>query len=118
MAYKSKIPDVINGMEQRADMITEVTARQIEGGAIVRSREDSGLMKGAWSVRVEGLARRLVYNPIIYSIYNERGTRRMSAQPMLTPSVEEAWPGFKKAAATVLTLKGRAKLGVRGWLGR
>lgn len=118
MPYESRIPDVINGMEQQADLVVEVTSRQIEAGAIVRSRYDTGLMKGAWAVKVIGLAKRLVYNPVHYVIYHEKGTRFMSAQPMLTPSVEEARPGFIKAASTVLTLKGRAKLRVRGRVGR
>lgn len=46
-------------------------------------------MRAGWQMKVLNPYETMVYNMVTYTIYNEYGTYKMSAQPMLRPSVEE-----------------------------
>ena len=55
----------------------------------MRSRVDTGEMKGGWKVRTEGDGlSATVYNSQAYAIYHEQGTKHMREQPMLTPGLD------------------------------
>lgn len=98
---KSRIPAIIATAEAKASAVVEKTAFDIQGGCQVRSRVDTGQMRAGWAVEVIDPLSASVYNPVEHSIYNEFGTEDMSAQAMLTPSVEEAREPFYAGMAEV-----------------
>ncbi len=95
------------------------TALDIQAGAVVRSRVDKGDMKRGWTTENVGSHASRVSNPVPHTIFNEKGTDhparltvrqygpltvyhlsrpyRISAQPMLAPSVAETRPKFISA---------------------
>lgn len=75
-------------MPARIQVARRQAAENIKQGAANRSRVRTGKMQKGWSVE-HGPEESTVFNPVNYTIYNEYGTVRMSAQPMLTPAVEE-----------------------------
>jgi hypothetical protein len=91
---RSTLGIVAAAAEFRAAGIVEVTAANIEAGAKLRSRVDTGQMRAGWETIEEGPLARRVQNPVEHTIYNEYGTVYMSAQPMLAPSVEEQTEPF------------------------
>lgn len=52
-----------------------------------RSRIRTGRMAASWNAEARGMDLRVGSDGIAYTIYNEMGTRKMSAQPMLAPSI-------------------------------
>lgn len=78
------------------------TALAIEGGCKIKSRVDKGQMRAGWQTKMEGDLTGVVFNPIGHTIYNELGTRRMSAKPMLVPSVEEQRRPFEDGVRQIL----------------
>lgn len=52
-------------------------------------------MRGGWQHQPTGPASGMVFNLIDYTIYNEFGTYKMSAQPMARPAVEETRDEFE-----------------------
>lgn len=97
----SRIPKIIAEAETKAGAVCEKTAYDIQAGCIVRSRVDAGQMQEGWGVEEISTTNFLVYNPVEHTIHNEYGTESMAAQPMLTPSVEEAEPEFNAAMGLV-----------------
>jgi hypothetical protein len=110
--------------DKRAGIVVRKTALDIQAGAAVRSRFRTGDMKRGWATEVLGPHAAKVYNPIDYTIYNERGTfhpartykttrvgplvvhhvsraYRIEAQPMLAPAVQDARPNFYRAMRQV-----------------
>lgn len=63
-------------------------AEMIKAGAQRRSRRDTGEMEEGWQVEGAGPAWR-VFNDVEHTVYNEFGTRFMTAQPMLRPASDE-----------------------------
>ena|ERR1700742_312427 len=98
---KSRIPEIIAGAEGKAAAVVQMTAFDIQAGCEARSRVDTGQMRAGWAVEESGEHEALVYNPVEHSIFNEFGTENMAAQPMLTPSVEEARAPFYAGMAEV-----------------
>ena len=98
---KSRIPQIIAEAEGKAALVVQKTAHDIEAGCKARSRVDTGQMRSGWATEPQGQHEALVYNPVEHTIYNEFGTDSMPAQPMLTPSVEEAREPFQAALAEV-----------------
>jgi hypothetical protein len=97
----SRIPTIIAEAEARTALVVEKTVFDIEGGCKARSRVDKGQMREGWTGEMTGAAEGIVYNPVEHSIFNELGTTNMPAQPMLTPSVEEAGGSFVAAMGEV-----------------
>lgn len=91
----SRIPEMIAVAEAETQAATLKTARNIVAGAKARSRVDTEAMKMGWQFR-RGLESKTyeVFNPVYYTVFNEYGTVNMTAQPMLTPAVEEARQEF------------------------
>lgn len=94
---KSRIPEIIATSEAKAAAVVQKTAFDINAGCELRSRVDKGQMRAGWSVQALGPLEAVVYNPVEHTIFNELGTENMSAQPMLTPSVEEQREPFQTA---------------------
>lgn len=86
--------------ERRTAKVVEKTAKNIAAGSARRSRVDKGEMRDGWvAVEVQTSGDEVKWqagNPVEHAIYNEFGTRRMSAQPMLTPAVEAAREPFAR----------------------
>jgi len=93
----SRLSQIADDAEDRTEAAVERTVFAVEGGAKRRARVDTGGMRAGLQGRktdrfggvVEGLA--------AHTIYNEYGTRHMSAQPMLTPAAEDAREPFYRA---------------------
>lgn len=98
---KSRIPEIIAGSEAKAHTAVEITVFNIEAASKLRSRVDTGQMRNGWMGEMLGAVEGVVGNPVEHTIFNEFGTVNMSAQPMLTPSIEEARGPFLAAMAEV-----------------
>lgn len=88
----SRIPEIIAFGEKEVDAACEITALNIQYGAVSRSRVDTGNMRAGWEVQRLESKKYVVFNNVHYTIYNEYGTVYMSPQPMLGPSVEQEMP--------------------------
>lgn len=90
-------------VRDRAALITAKAALDVEAHAKARARVDTGFMRASIKAeqvsplfwRVTGYAR--------YTVYNEFGTRSMSAQPMFAPAAEIVRPEYILAMRTLLT---------------
>lgn len=59
------------------------------------SRIDKGDMIQGWNL-IETNSGVILDNPVPHTIYNEYGTRYMSAQPMARPAAEQVFPLIKQ----------------------
>lgn len=89
-------------MPTRVQNARRQSAENIRKGAARRSRVRTGRMRDGWSVE-HGPEESTVYNPVDYTRFNEWGTVRMSAQPMLTPAVEDERAAFTEAVISAVT---------------
>ncbi len=80
--------------EKRVVKARQDTAKDIRDGAAARSRVDTGAMQKGWQTAEVDDDTSQVGNAVEWVIYNELGTRHMSAQPMLYPAVEVARKPF------------------------
>jgi HK97 gp10 family phage protein len=87
----SRIPQVTTGLKLKADVAPKAAADRVVNGAKRRSRVDTGRMRDAWDKEQTGPGEWTVFNDVDYTIYNEFGTVHMSAQPMLSPALEEEY---------------------------
>jgi HK97 gp10 family phage protein len=87
--WKSTIPQIRRELDLRAETASKNAAERVVQGAKLRSRVRSGTMRGGWQFERTGRHEYTVDNPVDWTIYNEFGTRYMSAQPMLGPAMEE-----------------------------
>lgn len=101
VTLESAIPDLQQDMVTKLASVVERTARIVHRGAMIRSRVDTGQMRAGWRVQREALYEWMISNAVLHTIFNEFGTRYMSAQPMLIPSVESADAMFRAAIAAV-----------------
>jgi hypothetical protein len=105
LGYKliSKLPWIIGKADKEVQLIVEEALFKIEFGAAARSRVDTGQMMRGWQSEVTGKHEGVVYNMVEHSYYNEYGTVMMTAQPMLTPAIEEVEPVMLKLIEKVYT---------------
>jgi len=113
--------EVFAGIDQQVNQLVRKTAFDIEGSAKQESRVRYGFMRNAWYVRTEdssdytslsapapgyrefpeiaapGHNEALIVGGAAHTVYNEYGTSKMGAQPMLTPAVERARQPFLTA---------------------
>ena len=82
--------------ERRSATAVRQTLRDMARTAKARSRVDTGEMKAKWTVAMEDDHSGWLANTAAHSKFNEYGTVRMSAQPMLHPAVEEARAPFRQ----------------------
>ncbi len=93
------IPEVVKRAEKRAVEFTDQAAHRIADGGRARARRDTGEMAAAFEVVGIEMAREVI-NTSAHFIYNEFGTRKMSAQPMLTPAAKDEAQDLEKNAAS------------------
>lgn len=93
----SRIPMIIAGAVARAEAATAKAALDIQAQAQDRARVDTGFMKSAIQAQMEGPLTWRVDAGAPYSIYNEFGTTKMSAQPMMVPAVHAVTPSYVAA---------------------
>jgi hypothetical protein len=85
----SRLDQLDAQLNARAEAILDRAAFNIQGCAIRNTvRVDTGAMRNGWRVEHSGAMERTIFNTQEYAIYNELGTRYMSATPMLYPAVE------------------------------
>src|SRR5205823_11400001 len=91
---KNEFPRIALQIPVVADRVASKAAHEIATGAADRSRVLTGAMRAGWGS--QGLE---ISNSIRYAGFNEYGTYKMSAQPMLHPAMEaEADPFFRELA--------------------
>ena len=95
MTLKSRIPQIIARSETVSSLAVSQAIANIEFRCKARSRRDTGTMKGGWQGEMTGYYEGIVYNLVYYTIYNEYGTYKMSAQPMLGPAIAETFQEFR-----------------------
>lgn len=100
-SWSSRIPQIIQGSHAKAAIAVHKTGLAVEAGAKERARVDTGAMRNAIGWQPEDDLSGAVVAGVEYTIYNEYGTRSMSAQPMLVPAAEDARPGFLAALAAI-----------------
>jgi hypothetical protein len=100
MPLFSRIPTVAPALQRKAEMIVAKTAFDVQRGAQVRSRVDTGQMKSGWRVGGSG-TEMTVENSVRHTVFNEFGTRYKRAQPMIVPAVEAARANFYNAVRQV-----------------
>jgi HK97 gp10 family phage protein len=85
----SKLDHLAAELKPRAERILTQSATAIQAMAIVNTvRVDTGAMKNGWRVAQETELQRTIYNTQNYAVFQELGTSKMSASPMLVPAVE------------------------------
>ena len=89
-------------MPTRVQNARKQAAENIVKGAKRRSRVRTGKMRNGWQAE-HGPEESTVFNPVDYTLHNEYGTVRMSAQPMLTPAVEDERANFVEAVISAVT---------------
>lgn len=89
-------------MPRRIQAAQRQSAENIVKGAKSRSRVRTGKMRDGWQAE-HGQEESVVFNPVDYTIFNEWGTVRMSAQPMLGPAAEDERASFTEAIISAVT---------------
>lgn len=114
--------EVFADLDKKVNQVTRKAGFDAERIAKQRSRVDKGDMRAEWYVRTEDSSDRqelmgsdlfpevepTPHNEVWliggskHTIYNEYGTRYMSAQPMATPAIEEVRAPYLKALAEIV----------------
>lgn len=121
VTLKSDLGKIAREAQPLAAIVVEKTARDIEGGAQIRTppKVDTGALMGAWASREVGDLEWEAYNPMDYAEAVEHGSTHppvatrgkdggdvtreytIPAHPMIVPAAEEAKPGFIAAMRQV-----------------
>lgn len=100
----NKLPGLTDGMDGRAAQVVRKIAFDVKAGAEERTvRVDTGAMKAGYVVEMEDPLTAVIYNTQEYHIYQELGTRFISASPMLGPAAEEQRGPFLAAMAQIVS---------------
>lgn len=93
----TRFPVVTEAIKAKVALATDKAAHDIEAQAKARSRVRTGFMRS--SIKAEPVTPLdwTVTGYAQYTIYNELGTRHMSAQPMFMPAVEIVAPAYISA---------------------
>lgn len=101
----NKLPSLTDGLEARASQVVRKVAHDIAAGAADRTvRVDTGAMKAGYAVEMEDNLTAVITNSQHYHIYQELGTRFISASPMLGPAAEEQRAPFLAAMAQIVRM--------------
>lgn len=92
LAY-SRLPMLAAAAPAQVSMALRRAAFEVESRAKQTAPVDTGHLRASISMSGGGL-RYVVTAAAAYSVYVELGTRKMSAQPYLVPSLRQAWPGL------------------------
>ena len=118
--------EVFAGIDKQVNQLVRKTALDAEGIAKQESRVRYGFMRGAWYVITENFSdytdlappepgyhefpelaapghnEALIVGGAAHTVFNEYGTHKMAAQPMLTPAVEQIRQPFLDALQLVV----------------
>lgn len=88
--YKSNKKQVLKTLTQAEERALTGLGIFVVGEATVRTPVKTGNLRGSINHKVNAGQKSVsVGSPVLYAPYIEKGTSKMSAQPFLTPSVEE-----------------------------
>lgn len=103
-----KFPQIAAAMPERAGQVVRKASFDVEGQAKNRVPVDTGALKNSISTEFEdGGLTGIIAPHMEYAAYVEYGTKRMSAQPYMTPAAEAVAPAFVAAMKQMLQEIGR-----------
>lgn len=98
-----RFPEIAATMPERTSQVVRKAAFDIEGQAKNRAPVDTGALKNSISTEFENGGMTGVIAPHMeYATFVEFGTKRMSAQPYMTPAAEAVAPAFIAAMKQML----------------
>lgn len=103
VSFYSRIPQIAANMGPRAGAIVQKTAADIEAQAKTLAPVDTGALQNSITWRPTGQTSAEVFTGIDYSIYQEYGTYKMSAQPFMVPAAWHAMPQFYAAMSGIVS---------------
>ena len=79
---------IARGLNMNTERVLASVAFEVEGGAKQSAPVDTGALKN--SIRTRRINKDLYYveDGVLYGIYQELGTSRMSKQPFMVPAIE------------------------------
>lgn len=98
---ENKFPQIIAGMEAKADAIVTKTAMDLEAHAKSRAPVDTGTLKNSIQATRVGVAHWRIVVGADYGMYVEWGTVNMAAQPFFQPAIQAVTPAFLTAIRKV-----------------
>lgn len=98
---ENKFPQIIAGMEAKAEAIVAKTALDLEAHAKGRAPVDTGTLKNSIQAMRVGDAHWRVVVGVDYGMYVEWGTVHMAAQPFFQPAIQAVTPAFLTAIRKV-----------------
>jgi len=87
----------INTLTETENRVLEAIGFYVEGEAKLRCPVDTGNLRSSLDHKIDG-KEIIVGTNVEYAIYVEKGTRRMRAQPYLTPAIENNINNIKAIA--------------------
>jgi len=97
----SKLPEIIEKSTVKARFAVESTATAVVRRCKAHSRVRTGLMRAEWEYDIITFTEAIVFNLVRYTVYNEYGTRYMSAKPMIRPAILETRDEFAELVAEI-----------------
>jgi len=98
-----KFPQIAAAMPEKTSQVVRKAAFDIEGQAKNRAPVDTGALKNSISTEFENNGLTGIIAPHMeYATFVEFGTKRMSAQPYMTPAAEAVAPAFISAMKQML----------------
>jgi HK97 gp10 family phage protein len=82
------------GLKPRANALVAETIVAVRDSAKAHSRVDTGEMRDGWTADQTSDTHGTVSNDVPHTVFNEYGTVKMTAQPMLHPAMDEARATF------------------------
>lgn len=101
VVIKTRLPEIAGEATYKAALAVAKTAADIEAGAKSRARVDTGHMRSSIKAKASGKLTARVTAGAEYTIYNEYGTTKVPAQPMLRPAAHQAEAPFIAAMKKV-----------------
>jgi HK97 gp10 family phage protein len=89
-------------LKPRAHALVAETIVVVRDSAKAHSRVDTGEMRDGWTAEQTSDTHGTVYNDVPHTVFNEYGTVKMTAQPMIHPAIDEAKPAFDTGLARLL----------------
>jgi HK97 gp10 family phage protein len=102
----NRVPEVMAGLRAAAIQAVQQTAAQVQTDAKSFCPVRTGALRESIRTEMDGDLTAAVGSDLNYSVFVELGTRRMTAQPYLTPAVEVARGQF---ATTIEDLMRRVR---------
>ncbi len=102
VTFDTHFDSLKEGAERRASQAVAQAALEIEREAKTRAAVDTGFMRGAIGAEEIDQMNWQVVSGASYSVFVEFGTRKMDAQPFMTPAAEIVKPQFERAMRNLL----------------